>query len=158
MLRVGALPEYIFADKYYEDLLSNRSSRTALCRVTDATDHTVAACLVMEDESLTHYHLSGSSADGSRVGANSLMLWEVMKWASIRGSQTLMLGGGVRNDDALYKFKRSFSKTTRPYRAFGIVLSADTFGALVVARAAETSSSPEELKATGYFPAYRANP
>lgn len=156
MARVGASAQYFFGDEYYARLLEGLAGGLLLCRVVDDAGAPVAACLVMRHGQLAHYHLSGSSPEGARMGANALMIWDVMTHLARGGARQLMLGGGAGPGSSLLRFKQSFGKAIVDFNASGVVIDEVRYRQAVQDRCDETSSTPEQLLATGYFPAYRA--
>lgn len=154
MQRVETSAYYFFPDAYYERLLALGGDLwTATARAEDGAAG--AASLFMRTPGGAHYHLSGSERDAARDGANNLMLHEAMLALREAGAAWIHLGGGVRADDALFKFKLSFGGERLSFRLARSVLDPDRYAALVHRRAEATGRTSAELEDTGYFPTYR---
>jgi lipid II:glycine glycyltransferase (peptidoglycan interpeptide bridge formation enzyme) len=115
----------------------------------------VAASLVFRHRERAHYHLAGSAPEALRQGANNLLLWTILRWAAEAGCAVVHLGGGVRPDDGLFTFKRSLGGTRTAFWTGAVVPRPDRYQALLAARAGELGRSVDELRNTGFFPAYR---
>ncbi len=155
MRRVEAKPYYLFADAYYERLEA-LADRTWLGRVLDADDDVVAAALFFRSGKLLHYHLAGSRRQAARDGANNLLLDAVVRRGIAEGAGGFHLGGGLREGDALHKFKRSLGGEALPFRVARSVLDPDRYHRLTALHAERTDRTVADLEATGWFPAYRA--
>jgi len=153
MARLGAADNYQFSDLYFEELMGGMSERLLLATVTDALGTVGAAALFMRHAARLHYHLSGSTPDAARLGANNLMLWHAIESA---GAEIVHLGGGVSPRDHLYRFKRSFGGAELNYRVTGYVLDHGTYTDLLERRANELSIPTHILLQTRHFPPYRA--
>lgn len=81
-------------------------------------------------------------------GNQNIILWKVIKWAQMMGCKILNLGGGLKKGDSLESFKRSFTKTTRPFCTYRKIHNMDVYKELCQAKGIEPDL-------TGYFPAYR---
>lgn len=155
MRRVGAKPYYLFGEEYYRVMAGALLTRTALAEVNDTGGEVVAAALFFRHGPYAHYHLAGSRADAARLGANALLLHAAIRWACDDGATDLHLGGGLKDGDALFLFKRSFGGRTLPFVVGRSVLDPARYERFVEARAAATGRTPEALHSSGWFPAYR---
>ncbi|MEV4813667.1 lipid II:glycine glycyltransferase FemX [Micromonospora avicenniae] len=157
MVRLGSQPWYLFPDHYYEQLASGLDKALSIAEVRDADGVVVASALVLRHRDRAHYHLAGSDPAAGRLGANNLLVWTILSWAAEHGCRLVHLGGGVRPDDGLFRFKRSFGGSRTPFWTGAVVADPDRYAALVTARARQLGRSVDELVSTGFFPAYRAS-
>ncbi|MFD2766137.1 GNAT family N-acetyltransferase [Micromonospora eburnea] len=155
MKRVGSAPSYFFPDRYYRLLHDGLGRSLLTCEVRDPHGSVVAASLLMRHADLLHYHLAGSDPAAGRDGANSLLLWTVLSWAAEHGCARVHLGGGVRADDGLFRFKCSFGGTRTEFWTGALVLDRKRYDDLVARHAARLRLSTGDLLRTGFFPAYR---
>jgi serine/alanine adding enzyme len=155
MRRVGASEQYLFDDHYFEQLVSIPSSPLYLVEVSLADD-VVAASLVMRHGDRAHYHLSGSDPAAARSGANALLVWSMIEWCAQQGISRCHLGGGVRREDGLSKFKRSFGGELVAFYTGQAVIMDDLYERLTAERAQALGVTVGDLTASGYFPAFRA--
>lgn len=157
MNRLGAAEQYLFDDTYYISLMSGLAEELQIVEVLDSTGQTVASALLLCDtQGIVHYHLSGSDPAAAREGANNLLIWTILEWSSERGFTSVHLGGGVTAGDSLFKFKTSFGGERLPFNVGGVIIDADAYESAVADRARVLGHSPESLKISGFFPAYRA--
>ena len=70
----------------------------------------ISGALFFFNDHHIHYHLSGSDFAYRNLAAGNLLLYEVAQWASQRGIKKMHLGGGVSDEDSLFKFKKQFNK------------------------------------------------
>jgi hypothetical protein len=171
MRRVGSRAGYIFGDEYYAKLLDGLGPSLLIAEVfseagddsevgdeSEAGDEAGGVCataLILRHRDRVHYHLAGSDPEAARRGANNLLLWTVLRWAARTGARLLHLGGGLRAEDNLFKFKRSFGGLRTQFWTGAVIVDERAYDELVERRAAVSGQSPGELKDTGYFPAYR---
>jgi hypothetical protein len=145
MDRHGAARSYYFTDDHYARLLAGLCDGLLLASGHDADGTVQTAALLLHHGPFLHYHLSGSTAAGSRAGLGNLLLWQAAEHGAALGARTLHLGGGTGAADDLLRFKASFGPTRLVYRATGWVVDPAAYAAL----AARTRSRE------GFFPAYR---
>lgn len=155
MTRIGAASRYFFTDEYYDTLLAGLQIRLASVVVRDRCDEPAAASLLLLDDSIVHYHLSGSNPGVGGGVANNLLLWEILKWASAHGYQSVHLGGGTSRRDSLFRFKESFGGTAVPYHVGQAVLQPDAYESVTTLHARSHNVSRAELDHRDHFPAYR---
>ncbi len=155
MQRRDAKETYFFPDRYFERLVVGLGENLWVAETRDAEGSVLASALLMRHDSILHYHLSGSTPEGARRGANNLMLWHVMEYASRSGVARLHLGGGLAAGDSLQKFKQSFGGRELRYSASGIVIDRRSYESATCRRAMELGINTTDLDRLNFFPAYR---
>ncbi|WP_166375832.1 GNAT family N-acetyltransferase [Aeromicrobium phragmitis] len=153
MRRVNASNKYFFDDHYFSSMASMKESGVHLAQVR-LRDETVASAVIIQHGERAHYHLSGSDRSAARLGANSLMLWTVMRWCHQQQLEVFHLGGGVTEGDGLARFKRSFADLELQYFTGRAVLARKQYQDLTRQRAEALAVSVDSLESTGYFPAF----
>lgn len=115
MTALQAGPFYHFPPGYY-DALGLIEPEPAVFAVF-LGDLVVAAAIFLTGGDTVHYHLGGSLNDHRALAPNNLLFHTVAEWAAARGARHLFLGGGRSNreDDDLLRFKRRFTRETRPF-------------------------------------------
>jgi lipid II:glycine glycyltransferase (peptidoglycan interpeptide bridge formation enzyme) len=156
MARVGSTSKYLFADEYYTQLLDNLGQDLLIAEVCDAGGAVVACSLVMTHRDRVHYHLAGSSPESARMGANNLLVWNIVRWAAEQGKAIVHLGGGVTTDDSLFAFKKSFGGQRAEFWTGTAVLDEDRYRQLVERRSAHLGVPTQSLYSSPFFPLYRA--
>lgn len=118
---VGAAEFFHFPWSYYERL-SNLGPDVGI-GIAWHEDCAVGGAVFIAGPTYSHYHLSGSNETGHKYKASTLLVVEGAKWARQRGCRVLHLGGGLRVNDSLMDFKRSFGAE---HHQFGqVILIAD---------------------------------
>jgi len=156
MDRVEATAQHRHDDGYYRRLVEGLKADLKVVSVRNSEGEVVASCLLLVDDYGVHYHLSGSLREYARLGANNLMLWTALQWASAEGHAMMHLGGGTSAADDLYRFKASFGGKSLPFFVGQSIIRPDDYARLVVKRAAELKVSVGTLEESHFFPAYRA--
>lgn len=149
MERANAGSSYFFSKEYYETL-ARIPEGVHVALVEDQEQTLQGASLVLNDEHVAHYHLSG--AHRGYKGTSNLLLWAIFEWAHEQGASSVHLGGGVRPEDSLYKFKSSFGGEELPFQVGRAILDEDVYESLSSARLGVDYGAA----AKGFFPAYRA--
>lgn len=140
MLGMRADPFYLFPEEFFARLERLGDALTVL-------DAGSAVGLFLSGGGAMHYFLSGSTLEARKLASTNMLLFEAMRRARAAGFETLVLGGGLRNDDSLDRFKRSIGSGRAPKVIGTVVHDPDAYRQLCAAAGA----SPDDT----YFPAYR---
>jgi lipid II:glycine glycyltransferase (peptidoglycan interpeptide bridge formation enzyme) len=110
MAHVGAANRYLFSADYFAYLTEHLANDMDLLIVEKGHD-VLAAAVFFKGAELYHYHLGGSIPEARNYRPNNLLLHEAAMRAKQLGFSKMHLGGGrtAASDDALFKFKASFS-------------------------------------------------
>ena len=89
----------------------------------------IAMAFFMEGSDLLHYHLSANNETSYKLNANYALLYALSKIAKKRGKKYFILGGGSTplDDDPLFKFKKKFSKETKPFYISGKIYNQEIY-------------------------------
>jgi len=114
-------------------------------------DEIVAMGFFIEGKEFLHYHLSANSNASYKVNANYALLYKLSEIAKLKGKDYLILGGGTTSliDDSLLKFKKKFSKETKPFYISGKIYNQEIYENYVTLW---EEQSKEDIK---YFLKYR---
>ncbi len=140
MRRIGARSFYLFDRGFFERLE----------RMGDAVhvlDAGTAAGLFLSGGGAMHYFLAGSTPEARDVAAANLVLYEAMRRARDGGFETLVLGGGLSEDDALHRFKQAMGSGRVPLYIGTCVHEPSVYADLCAAADVAADSR--------FFPAYR---
>jgi serine/alanine adding enzyme len=110
MERVGAQPRLRLGTEYFERLNRLGPSGGFVVEVVSESGEVVAASSILSHGGRLHYHLSGSTREGQRLGATNLLIDWVVRHR-LPNDGRFHLGGGVTQEDGLEKFKRSVSNS-----------------------------------------------
>jgi hypothetical protein len=118
MLKNKADEFYFFSKEFFLRLLDNES--VSLYAAT-LDGKIVSMALFIFGEDFAHYHLSANTEESYKYGANYALLQYVFEQAQKKEKKYVILGGGTtsNDEDSLLKFKKKFSKETRPFYISG---------------------------------------
>mmetsp|Transcript_19263 Transcript_19263/g.48139 ORF Transcript_19263/g.48139 Transcript_19263/m.48139 type:complete len:367 (+) Transcript_19263:412-1512(+) len=157
MERLCARSYYHFSDEYYSTLIEVLQDRVILCTV-ESEHAVVAAGFFLEYEELVHYHLSATSEEGRLHGATDIMLNEIARRAQGKGMSTFHLGGGLKQGDGLFNFKKSIGRVRMDWFLGKYIFDPEKYEQLVQERASKLKVDVQTLVDTHHFPEYRAEP
>ncbi|NNE31063.1 MAG: peptidoglycan bridge formation glycyltransferase FemA/FemB family protein [Winogradskyella sp.] len=155
MDRVEADDSYYFPSDYYKKLLSSTDFETdmLLC-IHNETNAVIGGALFIKKGEIVQYHLSGYNGDYEDLNPIKLILDEMRIKATNEGYKLFNLGGGRGSqEDSLFKFKSTFSKTFKPFNLWKYIVDESSYKALVEQQGG--ASSTDDLYDADFFPAYR---
>lgn len=110
----------------------------------------ISSSLVLHHGDYVHYHLTANDPAYSRLSGNSLLIYELCKWAVENGKKEVHLGG-AGNDENLYRFKRNFTKAER----LELLMGKKIHDQQAYDRLVEAKLQNGGIEIPGYFPLYR---
>jgi hypothetical protein len=152
MTELEAGQDYHFAFDYYQALARGLGSRLEVA-IAWLDNKPVGGALFMIDRVMAHYHLSAANQLGRAQKATTLILNGAAERARQVHCQRLHLGGGVRGEDPLFAFKRSFGGELYRYSFLSLICDPLRYSRLVERRV--TTPHLPALRAN-FFPEYRA--
>jgi len=154
MDRVDAVDKYYFPldffMAFFEHLPDN--ARFALAR---REERVIAATLYLHDGDSVYSYLGGADHDFQQMRPTNAIVFDTILWAKRRGKRRLILGGGYRPDDGVFRFKASFSPLRARFHIYKRIHMHREYTALC---AAWSEYYGVALGTDGFFPAYRALP
>jgi len=128
MKRLSADDFYFFPEDYYAKFKNTLKEKSFL-GVVKLCDEIVASAMFMYTNVYGHYHLAGSNPDGTKLGANNFMLWNVAKEMNKLGIKEFHLGGGTdgNSENSLFKFKSSFSKNEKQFSIGKLIINQEIY-------------------------------
>ena len=128
MRRVNADEFFTFPWSYYERL-STLGPDVGIALAWRG-DCAVGGTVFMAGPTYAHYHLSASDDTGYKYKASTLLVVEGANWARQRGCRFLHLGGGMRTNDSLMGFKRSFGGEHREFGHVTLIADRERYDAM----------------------------
>lgn len=147
MERVHASSRLMLGDEYFRLLSELGPERLMVLEARTPDGETTAAAMFMKSGSRVHYHLSGATPHGQKLGATNLLIDHAVR-TQVPQHGWLHLGGGVSEEDGLFRFKRSIGNLTHSMALCRTVVNQSAYDQLVTA-----AGSPS----TSFFPAYRGS-
>lgn len=139
---------YLFKEEYFDPFKTSLTDNSKMFYAI-YNGKIIAMCLMIYENEIMNYHLSGSLEECRNIPATNLILYEAARWGLSNGIKTLALGGGLRStQDSLYKFKKSFAKHVKD----------ETFriGSRIILPEIYDKLSENIVDDTQFFPKYRA--
>jgi lipid II:glycine glycyltransferase (peptidoglycan interpeptide bridge formation enzyme) len=102
--RNEASPRYRFPPEFFERLPDERVYVHALLG-----DAVVSSELVLLSATNAYSFLGGTDKDVYAARPNDLLKWELILWLKEQGKRRFVLGGGYRDGDGIFRYKRSFA-------------------------------------------------
>jgi perosamine synthetase len=162
MERNKASSKYFLPNKFFDKTASELRDNLLLF-VAKKDNKIISGALFMQKYGLMHYHFSGTDNDYSSLAPNDLILWKAIQWGKEHNCRKLHLGGGVSNDDSLFKFKAGFSKDRSRFYSASIIHDKgrydelcklkDSYETRIRMKSGEQMTK-DDLK-SGFFPNYR---
>lgn len=152
MERNEALPSYFFELEYFL-AIHRELPDNARFALAERDGQVIAATLYLHDDADVYSYLGGADHAHQQVRPTNAVVHETIRWARESGRRRLVLGGGYRPGDGIFRFKASFSPERAELRLAKRVHMPAAYDELVAAWAARHGAQPD-----GYFPLYRAHP
>ena len=142
MRRDGASPYYFFGESYF--CAQNCLQDNARIFYAVHEGEPIAGAVIYYNATFMHYHLAGSRTTYRNLAAGNLLLYEAACWAADHGIRCFHLGGGMAEDDSLFRFKKKFNRNGRlPFYVGRTIFDADAYEKLLVIRKAQDASFDE---------------
>lgn len=151
MRRKDALATYRFPLEFF---LAIRNELPANSRFVLAMyrGRAIAATLYLYDGENVYSFLGGADHEFQQLRPTNLLIWRTIEWAHATGRRRLVLGGGYKPDDGIFRFKAGFSRLRQPFSVYKRVHRRRDYEELEVQRRA---AQPAHQPPPSYFPSYR---
>lgn len=107
MVRNQASDIYFFPKQYFESIIYTNRDNFAIA-ITYKDTIAVSVELVIINNSTLYAFLGGTRAKYFECRPNDFLRVEILKWAVQQEKKFYILGGGLKDDDGLYKSKKVF--------------------------------------------------
>jgi hypothetical protein len=126
MLKNDAGDFYFFEEDYYKNLINLENVK--LYEIIFENE-IIAMGFFMLSGNIGHYHLSANTPLSYKLNSNYALLHNIFEISKELGIQYFMLGGGTTSneDDPLLKFKKKFSKDTKPFYISGKIYNKELY-------------------------------
>jgi hypothetical protein len=131
-------PNYQFGKQWLVKLLNDPHAQLITVR---NSVQTLSGAVLLTYGDYCHYFLAAG-------GNQNYLLWQSIKWAKSQGCKIFNLGGGLKDGDSLESFKKSFTKTSKPFYTYRKIHDQIVYDDLCKAKGIDPNSN-------GFFPSYR---
>jgi hypothetical protein len=115
----------------------------------------IAATLYLHDNMDVFSFLGGADNSFQMVRPTNAVIWDTIQWARDAGKKRLILGGGYKPDDGIFRFKATFSRLRQAFYIYRRVHLEQDY-ALLERQCLEHYRVGK--LAAAYFPSYRQTP
>jgi lipid II:glycine glycyltransferase (peptidoglycan interpeptide bridge formation enzyme) len=151
MARKNALESYRFSLEYFE-AFQEKLPEGSRFTLTMAGDHIAGALLVLFDDENAYSYLGGTDAEFHHLRPSNFATWELIQWAHAGGKKRVVLGGGYRPDDGIFRFKATFSNLRQPFHVYKKIHLPDEYSYLEQENRNVNGITESTIP---YFPSYR---
>ena len=151
MIRTNALSQYHFPLEYFLRLFGEMRNH-ARFTMAERNGQIIGAILYTHDDDNIYSYLGGADAEFQQMRPTNAMVYDTIRWGAAHGKKRLILGGGYRPDDGIFRFKSSFSKYSARFSTYREIHLPEDYRALEVQWCEYYHR--EQLE-TEYFPSYR---
>ncbi len=156
MQRRNADAAYYFSKEYFLQLINKNKKYYAIAFVSSG-NHVISTELVILDGGSLFAYLGGTDANFFNMRPNDFLRVEVIKWAIKKQFEHYVLGGGLKDDDGLYKSKKAYFPNSDDvtFCTGRKVVNKELYKKLCLKVDPEYNSEIVELDDNQYFPFYR---
>ncbi len=145
---------YYYSPEYFMEFFQTmpEASRFTLA---EYNGQIVAGQLCLYDDIDAYAYRGGMDYTFQSVCPVNALYYEAILWAKSQGKKRLVLGGGVRPNDGIFRFKADFSPLRANFYVYKQVYNSDKYDALCRDWSAYYGCS---INVESYFPVYRSMP
>ncbi len=147
MKRLGADESYCFNQDFFDRLNYLLQGHFLVANVV-WNQRVISSAIILHYGNYAHYFLAGNNAEFRQLGGNNLLIDCSVKAMKDMGCKIFSLGGGLKKNDSLSSFKKSFTPLSKPFYTYRKVHNQEVYNQLCQAKGIDPNSE-------GYFPAYR---
>jgi len=154
MDRNQAHEKYYFSLDYFIEFFQTMPDNARFV-LAEYEGQIVAATLYLHDGEDVYSYLGGADHEFQNVRPTNAIVYDTIVWAKEQGKKRLILGGGYKPDDGIFRFKASFSPLRAEFFTYRQIHMPELYTCLSMAWEKYYQC---DLEDDGYFPAYRAIP
>jgi hypothetical protein len=154
MQRNHAQPNYYFTYEYFKTIRDELAAHARFV-LAEYKGQIIAATLYLHDDTDVFSYLGGSDESFQNVRPTNAVIYDTIRWAHDAGKKRLILGGGYKPDDGIFRFKATFSRHRQAFHTYRRVHLEDNYIALSQSWRAYYNAHEDDL---AYFPVYRRIP
>lgn len=151
MVRNGALIKYHFSYEFFRAFRDTMPANTRFVMARSG-DKVIAATLYLYDDQDVFSFLGGADAEFQHMRPTNLVVWDMIQWAHREGKTRLLLGGGYKPEDGIFRFKSTFSPNAQPFQVLKRIHCPGDYAHLESLCRQRYSMGAELIE---YFPSYR---
>lgn len=154
MERRRAAPRYLFGPERFLAIFEEMPERARFA-LAERDGRLLAATLYLHDDEDVYSYLGGADHDFQGLRPTNAVVHDTIRWARAQGKRRLILGGGRRPGDGIFRFKASFSPERATLELERRIEMPRQYRALVERWRTHHGADADP---GDWFPAYRAEP
>ena len=151
MIRTRALPTYHFPLEYFLRFFREMRDNTRFT-MAKRNGKIIGAILYTYDDDNIYSYLGGADEEFQQMRPSNAIIFDIICWGYEHGKKRLILGGGHKPDDGIFRFKSSFSKCAARFSTYREIHLPEDYHEL---EARWRKHYHHEQLETEYFPSYR---
>jgi hypothetical protein len=157
MQRRQVSEQYYFPKTFFESIIHELEGQFSFFHVWQ-DQKLVSTELVLVSADHIYSFLGGTIEEAYNMRPNDLLKHEVIEWGTLQGKKTFVLGGGYKNGDGIFRYKKAFSPGGEmSFKVAARILMPDAYVQLCnLRREWEASKGNNWNSRKDYFPAYRS--
>lgn len=154
MDRNAALERYYFPLEYFMSFYEMMPDNARFV-LSEYQDQIVAGTLYLHDNENIYSFLGGADQAFQYVRPSNAVIYDTIQWGQEQGKLRLVLGGGYKPDDGIFRFKSSFSPNRAQFHVYKKIHLPNEYDQLCSAWSDHFGVGLDDI---GFFPIYRAKP
>jgi hypothetical protein len=155
MKRREASARHCFPESYFQDFFAGLAGNS-LFLLARKESRIIGSILYLYDDDNMYSYLGGADIEFQRCRPTNALHFEAIKWGIAHGKKRLVLGGGFRPNDGIFRFKGGFSPLRAKFFTYQNVQMQDTYDRLCQDWMKEFGK-PETAEGYSHFPLYRTS-
>jgi serine/alanine adding enzyme len=151
MIRTNALSQYHYPLEYFLRLFGEMRNH-ARFTMAERNGQIIGAILYTHDDDNIYSYLGGADAEFQQMRPTNAIIYDTIRWGAAHDKKRLILGGGYRPDDGIFRFKSSFSRYAARFSTYREIHLPEVYRALELQWC---EYYHRERLETEYFPSYR---
>ena len=156
MNRKNASKKYLYPLSYFKKLFKENIGKCAIVLIYKENIAISTELILLSNDTIYSF-LGGTLEDYFHTRPNDFLKIEVMKWARKHNIKYYVLGGGIDDDDDLYKYKKSFFPNDKDviFYTGNKIINKNIYSKLLNKKLKTIKDETKENNYTNYFPEYR---
>ena len=146
---------YYFDERFFSELQTYLSNQSLLL-IALYNEHVIGGLLILFGDDYAYNFLSCSEPNFLALGTNDLLQYSALEWAYQKGKKKYLLGGGLKGEDSLFKYKARFSPQRKDFYIGRRIHLPDVYDDLCQKRLQQQNCSADEFYSRSWFPLYRS--
>lgn len=157
MDRNNAASQYYFDRSFFQKIVNHLMTQFAFFHVWN-DNQIVSSELVLLSHNYIYSFLGGTHQEAYPSRPNDLLKHTIIEWGRAQGKQAFVLGGGYKDNDGIFRYKKSFAPNgVVPFQVGKHIFDPQLYEELIKQRQNwETAHHKEWTPSSGFFPAYRS--